>query len=185
LTNLCISAQSLIDTATAEYFAAHEMEMAADWEAQKHGTLQSLTPELLASVPIAKAVSWAAKGAFGAVASWWSKDAAATVATDAAAAGSRGPSFIVSKGGTAFPVPRGASGPFPTESGKGFQFIGGSGGNGLSPRATSFRFMDPVTTGKYHYPGGYGSYGNGVQTINPFTGQTIAPSNPWWHIPAQ
>jgi hypothetical protein len=62
----------------------------------------------------------------------------------------------------------------------------GSGGNGLSPSATDFRFMDPVTSGKYQYPGGYGSYGNAAgQTINPLTGQTIAPSNPWWHIPAQ
>ena len=96
------------------------------------------------------------------------------------------PSFIVSKGGTVFPIPKGATGPVSATSGKGFQFIEGVGGNGLSPKATGFRFMDPVTTGKYQYPGGYGSYFNKAgQTINPLTGQTIAPSNSWWHIPAK
>jgi hypothetical protein len=42
--------------------------------------------------------------------------------------------------------------------------------------------MDPVTSGKYLYPNGYVSYENGLgQTVNPFTGQTIAPSDPFWH----
>ncbi len=110
----------------------------------------------------------------------------AGVAGEVAQTGGRAPDFIVSEGGTVYPVPEGATGPFPARSGKGFQFTGGSGGNGLSPSATDFRFMDPVTAGKYQYPGGYGSYGNAAgQTINPLTGQTIAPSNPWWHIPAQ
>lgn len=90
----------------------------------------------------------------------------------------------MTEGGTVFPIPEGATGPFSVESGKGFQFTGGSGGKGLSPEVTDFRFMDPVTTGKYQYPGGYGSYSNGAgQTVNPLTGQTIAPSNPWRHIP--
>jgi hypothetical protein len=112
---------------------------------------------------------------------------ASGIAEDAAKAGvSEAPSFIVSEGGTVFPVPKGATGPIPATSGKGFQFIEGAGGNGLNPKVTGFRLMDPVTTGKYQYPGGYGSYFNKVgQTINPLTGQTIAPSNPWWHIPAK
>jgi hypothetical protein len=98
----------------------------------------------------------------------------------------RSPDFIVSKGGTVYPVPKDASGPIPAESGKGFQFTGGSGGHGLSPKTTDVRIMDPVTSGKYQYPGGYGSYGNAAgQTVNPFSGQTIPPSDPWWHIPAQ
>jgi hypothetical protein len=98
----------------------------------------------------------------------------------------RAPDFIVSKGGTAFPVPKGASGPIPAQSGKGFRFTGGSGGHGLSPRTTDVRIMDPVTSGKYIYPGGYGSYGNVAgQTVNPFTGRTIPKSDPWWHIPAK
>ena len=45
--------------------------------------------------------------------------------------GGRGPNFIVSKGGTVFPVPEGAAGPGPVNSGNGFSFTGGSGGNGL------------------------------------------------------
>jgi hypothetical protein len=111
----------------------------------------------------------------------------AGVVGEAAQTGGGAPNFIVSEGGTVYPVPEGATGPFPVTSGKGFQYIGGSGGNGLSTSATDFRFMDPVTTGKYQYPGGYGSYGNAAgQTINPFTGAAnITPSNPWWHIPAK
>jgi hypothetical protein len=44
------------------------------------------------------------------------------------------------------------------------------------------RVMDPVTSGKYLYPNGYVSYFNeGGQAVNPFTGQTIARSDPFWH----
>lgn len=79
-------------------------------------------------------------------------------------------------------VPKGAQGPFPVESGKGFMFRGGSGGHGLSDAATDVRIMDPVTGGKYPKPNGYASYLNGGgQTINPFTGQTVGKSSPWWH----
>ncbi len=96
------------------------------------------------------------------------------------------PDFIVSKNGTVYPVPKGASGPIPAGSGKGFQFTGGSGGHGLSPKTTDVRIMDPVTSGKYQYPGGYGSYGNAAgQTVNPLSGQTIPKSDPWSHIPAE
>ncbi|MDR2914060.1 MAG: hypothetical protein LBV74_04405 [Tannerella sp.] len=122
--------------------------------------------------------------------------AACTNAADTAVPGARGevaakggmstPSFIVSKGGTAFPVPKGVTGPIGAQSGKGIQYIGGRGGNGLSTKVSGFRFMDPVTTGKYQYTGGYGSYFNSAgQTINPFTGQTIPRSSPWWHIIAK
>ena len=52
---------------------------------------------------------------------------AETVAADAAAAGSRGPSFIAAADGSVFPVPRGATGPLPTRA-PGMQFTGGSGG---------------------------------------------------------
>ena len=65
-------------------------------------------------------------------------------------------------------------------------YTGGSGGYGLSSRATDVRLMDPVTTGKYQYPTGYGSYGNATgQTINPYTGQTLFKADPWWHNPAK
>lgn len=42
--------------------------------------------------------------------------------------------------------------------------------------------MDPVLGGKYPLPNGYVSYSNASgQTVNPRMGQTIDPSNPWWH----
>ncbi len=104
----------------------------------------------------------------------------------AAKTSSSAPSFIVSEGGTVFPVPKGATGPLGVESGKGFQFVGGSGGNGLSSKVTYFRMMDPVTMGKFQYSGGYGSYlNNAGQTINPLTGKTISKTDWWWHIPAK
>lgn len=44
--------------------------------------------------------------------------------------------------------------------------------------------MDPITSGKYQYPKGYAMYMNGSgQSINPLTGQTIANSSPFAHIP--
>ena len=108
------------------------------------------------------------------------------VGQQAAGGGSSVPSFIVSEGGTVFPVPKGSTGPLGVESGKGFQFVGGSGGNGLSSKVADFRMMDPVTTGKFQYPGGYGSYLNKAgQTINPLTGKTISKTDFWWHIPAK
>jgi len=80
------------------------------------------------------------------------------------------------------PVPEGAEGPLPVRSGNGFQFTGGSGGDPLDPRVTGVRVMDPVTSGKYPYANGYVSYSNeSGQTVNPFNGQTIARSDPFWH----
>lgn len=94
-----------------------------------------------------------------------------------------GPNFVVTPSGTAYPVPRGATGPAPANNGRGIQFQGGSGGNGLDPRVSGFRFMDPTTSGPYPYPNGYGSYNNASgQAVDPYTGQTISPSNPLWHI---
>ncbi len=94
----------------------------------------------------------------------------------------RSPSFIVKPNGETVIVPKGAEGPFPVESGKGFMFHGGSGGHGLSDAASDVRIMDPVTGGKYPKPNGYASYLNGGgQTINPFTGQTVGKSSSWWH----
>lgn len=105
------------------------------------------------------------------------------LATEAATGGAaRGPSFIVHPSGEAVPVPEGATGPTPVRTGKGFQFTGGSGGHGLDPRVTDVRVMDPVTTGKYQYPNGYVSYSNRAgQAVNPYTGQTLSRSDPWWH----
>lgn len=96
----------------------------------------------------------------------------------------RAPDFIVTPSGTAYPVPRGATGPEPANNGRGFQFQGGAGGNGLDGRVSGFRFMDPVMSGPYSYPNGYGSYNNSSnQTVNPYTGSpNISKSDPMWHI---
>lgn len=100
-----------------------------------------------------------------------------------AATGPRQPDYIVTPGGVVVPVPKGAVGPTPVSGGKGFQFTGGGGGHGFDPRTTNVRIMDPVTTGQYTYPNGYVSYSNASgQTVNPYTGQTVAKSDPWWHI---
>lgn len=108
--------------------------------------------------------------------------AASAEAESTGAGAARGPSFIVHPNGEAVPVPEGATGPTPVRTGKGFQFTGGSGGHGLDPRVTDIRVMDPVTTGKYPLPNGYVSYSNAAgQTVDPFTGRTIDPSNPLWH----
>ncbi len=109
-------------------------------------------------------------------------EAAANAAEDVGSGVARSPSFIVKPNGETVIVPKGAEGPFPVESGKGFMFRGGSGGHGLSDSASDVRIMDPVTGGKYPKPNGYASYLNGGgQTINPFTGQTVGKSSPWWH----
>lgn len=86
----------------------------------------------------------------------------------------------MSTNGDVIPVPNGATGPSLTNNSAGVQYNGGSGGNGLDFRVTNVRIMDPTP----RYPNGYVSYSNGSgQAVNPFTGQTIARTDPWWHIP--
>lgn len=93
------------------------------------------------------------------------------------------PNFVVHPNGEAVIVPNGAMGPHPVNTGKGFQFQGGSGGHGLANNTTSVRIMDPVLDGKYPKPNGYVSYSNKAdQAVNPYTGQTISKKDPMWHI---
>jgi RHS repeat-associated protein len=117
-------------------------------------------------------------GAMGRAAS--QLDNVAGVADDAVGATRRAPNFIAPESGPAIIVPNGATGPIPAINGKGFRYTDGSGGHGLDLRTTDVRIMDPTS----RYPNGYGSYSNSAgQTVNPYSGRTIAPSNPWWHIP--
>jgi RHS repeat-associated protein len=100
--------------------------------------------------------------------------------------GSGAPNFVVTPRGVVFPVPAGARGPLAIPGGMEFQ--GGSGGNGLDPRTSGFRYMDPRTNSRYSYPDGYGTYNNedanGVrQGVDPLTGRTIPNSAPMRHIP--
>jgi hypothetical protein len=102
----------------------------------------------------------------------------------AAAAANNSPDFIGQAEGPSIAVPDGATGPSLAETGKGFQLTGGSGGNGLDARVTEVRVMDPVTSGRYQYPNGYVSYGNGNnQTVNPWTGNTTSNADPVSHFP--
>jgi RHS repeat-associated protein len=116
--------------------------------------------------------------------------AAETVAPRINVLPSSGNRFVVSPGGDAIIVPRGASGPVPiiNQGGRttGFGFTGGSGGLGLDSRVSNVRIMDAMLPRgpSPGYPAGYVNYQNiGGQSVNPFTGQTIAPNNPLWHIP--
>lgn len=97
------------------------------------------------------------------------------------------PSYLGQKSGPAIPVPEGATGPTPI--GTGVKYTGGSGGNGLDPRVSNLRIMDPTMPRgpSPGYPNGYANYSNGSvptpQSVNPYTGETVCRSDPWWHIP--
>jgi hypothetical protein len=85
--------------------------------------------------------------------------------------------FIAAEDGMLCPVPRGATGPFPTRA-PGMQFTGGSGGYGLDPRVTGVRIMEGNAT-----QGARAVYMNQAgQTVNPLTGRPVPRSDPWAHI---
>jgi hypothetical protein len=72
----------------------------------------------------------------------------------------------------------------PTLTGKGMEYVIPRGTAEISERVASIRIMEPVTSGKYQYPNGYAVYMNDSgQTINPLTGKTVAPGDPYAHIP--
>lgn len=57
---------------------------------------------------------------------------------------------------------------------------------GLDPRVTRVRVMEPTTSGPYPYPTGYAVYENGAgQAVNPVSGKTISRDDPYWHIPLE
>jgi hypothetical protein len=110
-------------------------------------------------------------------------EAAAGVLVGAAPEGA--PDFIGTENGELIPIPRGAQGPSPAYNGKGIQYTGGSGGNGLADTASDVRIMDstPPKPPSPGYPKGYVNYTNaGNQSINPYTGQTVDKYSDWWHI---
>ncbi|MDR1386710.1 MAG: DUF6531 domain-containing protein [Propionibacteriaceae bacterium] len=86
--------------------------------------------------------------------------------------------------GNALPgVPPGAVGT-PTDNGQGLRYAIQPGTPGLDPRVSYIRIMEPTTTGKYPYPTGRATYMNEIgQTVNPLTGRTIPPTDPFAHIP--
>ena len=87
------------------------------------------------------------------------------------------PDFLVTPGGTAFPVPQGATGPVPvlnrTGNRTGTAFTGGRGG--ANGQVDTIRVMQPTAArGRSPgYPHGYITYQNaGKQGVNPSTGRT-------------
>jgi RHS repeat-associated protein len=98
--------------------------------------------------------------------------------SDASKSVNKAPDFVVSSGGTAYPVPKGAQGPKPVINPQGKQtgtaFTGGKGG--ANKQVDTMRSMDPTPPrGKSPgYPEGYIKYENkGGQGVDPYTGRTI------------
>ncbi|WP_170044649.1 polymorphic toxin-type HINT domain-containing protein [Luteimicrobium subarcticum] len=92
-------------------------------------------------------------------------------------------SSVAGPDGTPLFLPHGATG-VPVRSGKGFVYEIPTGTVGIDPRVTHVRIMDPVTEGRYLYPRGYVVYMNKAgQSVHPITGQTLAKSSPYNHLP--
>jgi len=104
--------------------------------------------------------------------------AAAPEAIGADEAAAAAPDFIVDSNGTTIAVPEGATGPIPSLNGQGIQFTGGAGGGCLDDSVAGVRIMDSNDLN----PNGYYSYFNDSgQTVDPYTGRTLSPSDSGWH----
>jgi RHS repeat-associated protein len=94
------------------------------------------------------------------------------------------PDFVVSPSGTAFPVPKGATGPTPVlnPAGKqtGVAYTGGAGG--ANGKVSTMRIMDPTPAkgSSPGYPNGYIKYENSAspkpQGVDPYSGKTLPNS---------
>ena len=92
--------------------------------------------------------------------------------------------FVVSPGGTVYPVPNGAVGPVPSINGAGQRtgsaFINGHGGE--NGQVGTMRLMDPTPArgNAPAMPNGYIKYENTAQPtpqgVNPYSGRTVSPS---------
>jgi hypothetical protein len=99
------------------------------------------------------------------------------------------PDFVVSPGGTVFPVPKGANGPTPVinpaGNKTGVAFTNGAGG--ANGQVSTMRIMNPTLPkgSSPGYPNGYIKYENSVspkpQGVNPYSGKTL--SNSQSHFP--
>ena len=79
------------------------------------------------------------------------------------------PGFVVTPGGDAIVIPRGATGPDPTRA-PGAQYTGGTGGPGLDPKVTGVRIME----GTPHHPQRAVYTNESGQTVDPATGSDRA-----------
>lgn len=102
-------------------------------------------------------------------------------ASAAATTAANAPDFVVSAKGTAFPVPKGATGPTPVTSPAGKQtgaaFTGGKGG--ANGQVSTMRMMDPTPPrgASPGYPNGYIKYENASkQGVDSYSGKTLPNS---------
>ena len=86
-------------------------------------------------------------------------------------------SFIGFEDGPPAIVPGGAKGPIPTRA-PGMQYTDGAGGHGLDPQVAGVRVMDETT----QHPPRVVYMNKQGQSVNPLTGETVEPSNPWAHL---
>jgi hypothetical protein len=91
------------------------------------------------------------------------------------------PTSVVGPGGVSLPgVPPGVVSETPAKSGQGWIYPLTPNQPGIDPRVVSIRVMESNTG----YPNGYLNYLNAAgQEVDPFTGRTIPPSDPFAHIP--
>jgi hypothetical protein len=104
----------------------------------------------------------------------------------------RGPDFVVDPNGNVVPIPSGQVVQIQPTMGRDFGIEVVPVVRGKAPlwrlqfsdRTSNVRIMDPTSKN----PGGYVNYSipnphGKPQSINPYTGQTIDPSDPMWHQP--
>jgi hypothetical protein len=91
------------------------------------------------------------------------------------------PTNVIGPGEANLPgVPPGVISDTPANSGQGWIYPIAPNQPGIDPRVASIRVMEP--TGQY--PNGYLNYLNIMgQEVNPFTGRTLASTDPFAHIP--
>lgn len=90
---------------------------------------------------------------------------------------------VAGPNGEMLPLPKGATGTR-SATGKGWTYDIPKGTEGLDPRVTQVRLMDPVLKGIHQYPNGYVVYMNKAdQSVNPLTGQTLSKADPYNHLP--
>jgi hypothetical protein len=91
------------------------------------------------------------------------------------------PTNVIGPNGTSLPgVPPGLISDTPARSGQGWIYPVTPNQPGIDPRVASIRVMEPTT----RYPEGYLNYLNiEGQEVNPFTGRTVPPIDPYAHIP--
>jgi hypothetical protein len=146
---------------------------------QDKSRMTSAGEALMVALPLVKAEGSLAKITEKTMSSGEEKAATTTAAQTQS---NTAPNFIVDGKGTAYPVPKGATGPEVADNGKGIKYTGGSGGT--NGQVTTMRIMDPVSAkgNAPAYPNGYIKYTNSQgQGVNPYSGQT--GSNAATHYP--